>query len=47
MQVRALLLPVGCHANYHFSGGIVSIESLLALMVTKDNLKTGNETSIK
>lgn len=45
MHVCALKLSVGCYANYYFSGGIVLISSLLALMFTENNLKTGYETS--
>lgn len=45
MHLRALKLSVGCYANYYFSGGIVLIGSLLALMFTENNLKTGYETS--
>jgi hypothetical protein len=47
MHVCALKLPVGCYANYYFSGGIVLIGSLLALMFTENNLKSGCEISIK
>jgi hypothetical protein len=47
MHVSALRLPVGCYANYYLSGGIVLIGSLLALMFTENNLKTGYETAIK
>ena len=47
MHLRALKLSVGCYANYYFSGGIVLIGSLLALMFTENNLKSGCEISIK